>query len=101
MQNHQCNLNIHYTIPEDEWNKITSIYTEMPYQLGFIGGAGWRYGTETEDKHISVSVEPSGLQFFAQLPLEEWRDWIELFKRKASNMLGYDIGEPEDGYEFK
>ena len=73
----------------------------MPHWLGFDKGAGWWYGSEAEPKHIGVSVEPSGLQFFARLPSEEWQSWIELFKQKANDVLGYKIGEPENGYEFK
>ena len=35
------------------------------------------------------------------MPTEEWNVWIELFKAKASEVVGYEVGEPEDGYDFK
>lgn len=34
------------------------------------------------------------------MPKEEWDAWFELFKSRASEQLGYTIGEPEDGFEF-
>ena len=33
--------------------------------------------------------------------MEEWDEWLQLFKNKATVVLGYPIGEPEDGYDFK
>ena len=57
------NLNIHYSAPQEIWDKIEKIYTEMPQ--------------------------------------EEWDEWLQRFKDKLTAALGYSIGEPEDGYEFK
>ncbi|MBQ7918673.1 MAG: hypothetical protein IJ324_01855 [Lachnospiraceae bacterium] len=45
-------------------------------------------------------MEPSGLQFYARLSPEEWDVWIGLFKHRATELLGYEIGEPEDGFDF-
>lgn len=95
MEYHNVNLNIHYTAPQEIWNKLEVVYSMMP---------GW-----DEDKHqwygnngqlIQVSMEPSGLQFYAELATEEWEMWISEFKRKATEILGYDVGEPEDGFKF-
>lgn len=30
----------------------------------------------------------------------EWEEWLTIFKNEASEILGYEIGEPKDGYEF-
>lgn len=54
-----------------------------------------------EGYYIEVSMEPSGLQFFAKMPEDKWRIWIAAFKEKATAALGYEIGEPEDGFEFR
>lgn len=35
------------------------------------------------------------------MPLEIWNDWLAEFKEKLTKLLGYEIGEPEDGLEFK
>ena len=38
---------------------------------------------------------------YAEMPQEEWNEWLQLFKNRLTRALGYSIGEPEDGYEFK
>ena len=99
MDKHNINLNIHYTAPDEVWEKLALVYTEMPYWKGIINGDPvWK---DDNGKLVEISVEPSGLQFYAEMPTEEWNLWIELFKTKASKLLGYEIGEPEDGYDFK
>ena len=34
------------------------------------------------------------------MPNEIWNDWYQKLKTKLSNALDYEIGEPEDGYDF-
>jgi len=92
------NLNIHYSVPEEVWKKLESLYKEMPQWNGFVNGCPQWYGTD--GKLIEASVEPSGLQFYGQLPDEEWEKWISVFKARASELLGYEVGEPEEGFEF-
>ena len=99
------NLNIHYTLPDELWNKVVQIYPQMPGWIGFIDGIPRWYNNMDDDdnnnkKGIEVSVEPSGLQFFALMSKQEWESWIALFKKKATEALGYEVGEPEDGYDF-
>lgn len=93
------NLNIHYSAPQEVWNKVEKIYTEMQGWKGFENGCPKWYGDDS--KRIYASVEPSGLQFYGKLPQEEWTEWLRLFIEKATAALGYPIGQPEDGYEFK
>ena len=93
------NLNIHYTIPEELWTEFVKIYAEMPHWKGFVDGCPLWYGED--GKRIDGSVEPSGLQLSGELPEGEWEEWLELFKEKATAVLGYPIGEPEDGYDFR
>ena len=98
MGKHNCNLNIHYSVPDTYWDKLEIIYKEMPFWDGYVDNTPTWYGTN--GKMIDVSVEPSGLSFYAELPQDEWNEWIELFKKKASVVMGYEVGEPEDGFEF-
>lgn len=35
------------------------------------------------------------------MPEQIWNTWYELLKEKLTDVLGYEIGEPEDGYQFK
>lgn len=98
MEIYNVNLNIHYSVPREIWDKIVCLYGEMPQWKGFEDGCPKWYGEE--GKIIEASVEASGLQFYAKLPKEEWENWITQFKNNASKILGYEVGEPEDGFEF-
>lgn len=98
----QCNLNIHWSIPDELENEIEKLYTEMPHYAGVHPEEEVCCWYNVDNKLILVSVETSGLQFYCEgLSEEEWTNWIELFKEKATEILGYPIGEPEDGFEFK
>lgn len=99
MATFNINLNIHYSAPEKVWDKLIQLYQEMPCWNRFVNGCPQWYGIG--GKLIEASVEPSGLQFYAELPEQEWDEWISLFKTKATSLLGYEIGEPEEGYDFK
>ena len=100
MEIHNHNLNIHYSSPRDTWDKLAKIYSEMPGWSGFIDGIPQWYEQKNDKRIITISVEPSGLQFYAEMPQEEWDTWFNIFKKKASGVLGFEIGEPEDGFDF-
>ena len=99
MEIYNINLNIHYSAPQEVWDKLEKLYSEMPGWNGFVDGCATWFGES--EKLIEACVEPSGLQFLAKMEPTEWEDWISLFKSKASEALGYEIGEPEDGFEFR
>lgn len=80
------NLNIHYSAPKKIWDKLEKIYVEMPYWKGVVDGCPQWYGED--EKVIEGSVEPGGLQLYAELS-EEWGEWLQLFKDKATAALGY------------
>ncbi|MNP77488.1 hypothetical protein D3C76_1749280 [compost metagenome] len=71
----------------------------MPGWVGFKNGIPYWFGQEEDDIFITASVEPSGLSFDAQLNNSDWISWITMFKTEATIILGYDVGEPEDGFE--
>ena len=95
---HNCNLNIWYYLPDEEWNKISNLYESMPGWIGYKNGVPYWFGQEDDDIFITASVEPSGLSFYAQLNKSDWNSWIEIFKSEATKVLGFDVGEPEDGF---
>lgn len=99
MNIHNVNLNIHYSVLTEVWDKLQKIYIEMPYWKGDLDGCP-RWESE-EGYCIEASMEPSGLQFFAEMPEDRWKAWIAHFKEKATAALGYEVGEPEDGFEFR
>ncbi|QSF44374.1 type 2 periplasmic-binding domain-containing protein [Paenibacillus tianjinensis] len=97
---HNCNLNIGHYLSELEWNKIADLYERMPGWIGYTNGVPYWFGQEDYDRFITASVEPSGLSFYAQLNNSDWNAWIERFKSEATMVLGYEVGEPEDGFMF-
>lgn len=94
---HDINLNIHYTAPKAVWDKIEKVYESMQYWNGNINGPCWR----GENIDLWASVEPSGIQIAGTMPDDIWKIWYEELKQKLTEALGYKIGEPEEGFEFK
>lgn len=94
----QCNLNIWYDLPSEVWDKMTNVYERMPGWMGYTNGLPYWFGHENDLVFITASVEPSGLSFFAQMEMDDWLCWIERFKEEATKMLGFEVGEPEDGF---
>lgn len=94
---HDINLNIHYTAPEWIWTEIGKVYESMPYWAGNENGPRW-IGPDID---LWASVEPGGIQIAGCMPDDIWEDWYTVLKQKLTEALGYEIGEPEDGYEFK
>ena len=94
---HDINLNIHYTAPEEVWSEISEVYKSMPYWAGEDGEVKWI----GEGVDLWASVEPGGLQIAGTMPKDIWNDWYYSLKLKLTTALGYEIGEPEDGYDFK
>jgi len=97
-RSHNCNLNIWYYLPNEEWNKISKLYESMPGWIGYRNGVPYWFGQEEDDIFITASVEPSGLSFNAKLNNSDWFSWIERFKSEATKVLGFNVGEPEDGF---
>lgn len=94
--NHDINLNIRYDAPDYIWDKIGEVYSKMPYWAGDEEGPRW-IGTDID---LWASVEPSGIQIAGTMPDDIWENWYAELKEKLTAALGYEIGEPEDGYEF-
>ena len=95
--NHDVNLNIHYSAPKEIWEKIGKIYESMPYWVGDKNGPQWI----GKDVDLWASVEPSGIQIAGIMPDDIWKEWYSLLKKRLTEVLGYEIGEPEEGYDFK
>lgn len=90
-------MNIHYSAPEEIWIKIDGIYKTMPYWAGNDNGLEW----VGEGIDLWASVEPSGIQIAGTMPDDIWNEWYNSLKNKLTKALGYEIGEPEEGYKFK
>ncbi|MDE6797162.1 MAG: hypothetical protein K2J36_04020 [Ruminococcus sp.] len=92
---HDINLNIHYTVPDALWLKVYNVFSNMPY---------WNDKENCwtgEDIELWYSVEPSGIQIAGTMPEDIWNKWLDNLKKELTKALGYEIGEPEDGFRFK
>lgn len=94
---HDVTLNIHYSMPDNLWDKIGEVYASMPYWAGGETGPRWK----AENIDLAASVEPGGLQFYGRMPGDIWEGWYSELKGKLTAALGYEIGEPAEGYDFK
>ena len=76
--NQDITLNIHYTIPNELWLKLLPEIKKL------------------NENGVIYSVEPGGLQFYSEnddLPEQVWNDLISDFCEKASEILGFPVGD--------
>lgn len=91
------NLNIHYSLPEQVWDRIDKVYKSMPYWAGNDAEVKWI----GDDIDLCAFVEPSGIKIAGTMPDDIWNKWYSSLKNKLTKELGYEIGEVEEGYDFK
>ena len=99
---HDICLNIHYSIPDNLWNKVIDVFKSMPYwveEKDRIENCLFWYD-ENECVELYCSVEPSGIQISGLMMYGMWEKWYNDLKKKLTQTLEYEIGEPEDGYDF-
>lgn len=96
---HDICLNVHYSAPKEVWDIIEEVYRSMDYWHGYENGGcpSWR----GQNINLYASVEPGGIQINGEMPDEIWVKWYDDLKSKLSIKLGYDIGDPQEGYKFK
>ncbi len=94
---HDKVLNIHYSAPNEVWEKIDVVYQSMPYWAGNTQNPKW----VGENIDLWSSVEPGGVQIAGTMPEDIWEKWYLKLKEDLTAALGYEIGEPENGYDFK
>ncbi len=99
MEHHDVTLNIHYTVPKNLWKKVVEVFHSMPYWSGKNCNAEAMWTGDNIE--LYYSVEPGGLQITGEMPYEIWRKWYPALKMKLTEVLGYEIGEPEEGYDFR
>lgn len=70
----------------------------MPYWAGTDaqGVPTWR----GKGVDLEASVEPSGLQIAGSMPDELWSMWRNDLTQRLTNLLGYPVGDAEDGFAF-
>ena len=96
MTHQDVTLNVHCSAPDEIWQKIGDVYQSMPYWAGNARGPRWT----GEGIDLWASVEPGGLQIAGVMPEEIWQERYRRLRAALADALGYEIGEPADGYEF-
>ncbi|MFZ6875353.1 hypothetical protein ACO0LF_25080 [Undibacterium sp. Di27W] len=98
------NVNIRHDLPKEIMNKLPDLYKRMEGWLGFgdgtngMNGIPYWYSFDEEQAFISASIEPSGLQFLVNnIDEEKWNLWLLRFKKEATEILGFKVGETELG----
>ena len=94
---HTVNLNIHYSVCKETWDKILQVYKSMPYWAGDDKDVKW-IGKGID---LWASAERSGIPIAGRMPECIWDEWYRTLKYKLTKSLGYEIGELEEGYDFQ
>ncbi len=97
MAYHDVSLNIDCCAPAEIWDKIDEVYRSSEYYRKGENCLTW----QGQDIELYSSAEPGGIQISGEMPDEIWDKWYPELKAKLSAALGYEIGEPEDGFEFR
>ncbi len=63
----------------------------------WIPGTSFWFSQEENQKHLCAYVEPAGLAISGWMEDQEWQVWTTRFKKVATEILGYKIGEIETG----
>ncbi len=71
------------------------MFPELP---GYSGRSADGFHTWYQGE-LSHSIEPSGLQIFGEATEAEWIQWTEEFVKRATEILGYEVVEPEEHEE--
>lgn len=67
---HDIQLNIHYSAPEEVWEKIGNVYRTMPYWCEKDNRPRWI----GENINLWASVESSGVQIAGTMPDDIWNE---------------------------
>ncbi|WP_315816950.1 hypothetical protein [Paraflavitalea speifideaquila] len=84
MNQQEMNLNIRYDAPDEVWDRVPVIYEQLKGWLGFNtddksvkNGSPYWFSFNENEKHITASLEPSGLQFVGLMDDEQWAIWVK------------------------
>ena len=85
----------------DPQSRDIFLYGELRLEAETMRGndRGPKWAGENID--LWASVEPGGIQIAGVMPEDIWKTWYHKLKTDLSSALGYEIGELEDGYDFK
>lgn len=102
LEEQEATLNIWYYLPNEIWAKVPEIYDKMPGWLGLapdgeLKGFPFWFSYDTNARYVSSSSELSGFKLIGRMKEEEWKKWIQEFKQQATAILGFKVGDIEEG----
>lgn len=73
-----------YNFDSKTYRALEKVYESLPYYMGSSTNLPCWYGNEDKgDKYfITVSFEPSGLQFWGKLPISDFLQWEKEFNKQ-------------------
>lgn len=102
LEHQEATLNIWYHLPDKILNKVPDIFPCVPGWLGKktegdLKGYPFWFSFNINEKHVSHSFELSGFKLIGKMNDQEWNQWITTFKVQATCILGFKVGDIEDG----
>ncbi|MBW1298417.1 hypothetical protein [Aquimarina litoralis] len=103
MEIQECNLNIRYDLPKEVFDKLEHVFSKMPGWLGYgtkskgDKGSPYWFSYDENEKYITAFLRSGGLQFEANMQTDEWISWKTQFKKVATEILRFKVGEIAKG----
>jgi hypothetical protein len=68
------------------WQKLSEIYEKLPGKVRYADVPWWFGYTEESSTFLWASVEPSGLQVYGVLIMEDWLAWDSQFRSASIDL---------------
>jgi hypothetical protein len=90
-------LSLPYDLNELQWAAVDEVYRNMDGWIGYdsVDNTPRWFGSESDARFVSASVEPSGLQLDGRLPSAEWTGWTSVLCLRLSLALGMEIRDAD------
>ncbi len=87
-------LNVRYDQPQEAWDAVMAAYRAMPGWIESDDMPHW-FGTESDERYVMASVEPSGIVLEGKMEAFEWEHWVADLCTRLSIVLGRPVGDAE------
>ncbi len=71
-----------YAFTEKQWGELELIHQQLPGTRYQLDVPHWYGNDENHPPYLWISIEPSGLQVVGILPLNDWVEWDEKFRKQ-------------------
>ncbi|MEO1655557.1 MAG: hypothetical protein AAFU64_18590, partial [Bacteroidota bacterium] len=55
------------------------------------------FGYEEDKKFVKACLDNEGLKIEGRMEASEWQDWVDSFKKSATEVLGFQVVDIETG----